>query len=198
MAHHVHSWTAACQNASCSSHTPTLQLSPNPLSTGFPMQQGLAALCSSSSGYIPKETGKQSLSKLRSPLHEKFPSLTLIYPLISSPTSSQERQGRGHIKLSPLPKLGRSSASSVHTKQVTNNKKQVTNPVNYSKSYKREEAQSWWILKLRPSDLMQNRGSYHSTTPWFCTAGPESEPEMFEFFNNNKKIVLRNGIFLQV
>lgn len=45
---------------------------------------------------------------------------------------------------------------------------------------------------------MQNTSSYHSTTPWSCTAAPESEPEMFELFNNNKKVALRNGIFLQV
>lgn len=80
----------------------------------------------------------------------------------------------------PLSKLGRRCASSVHTKQVTNS-------VNYSKSYEKEEAQNWRILKLRPADLMQNTGSHHSTTLWSCTAGPESKAEMFEFFSNNQK-----------
>lgn len=71
------------------------------------------------------------------------------------------------------------------------------NSVNYSKSYEREAAQGWWILKLRPSDLMQNTGSHHSTPLWSSTAGPEKEAEMFEFFNNNKN-VLRNSISSQV
>lgn len=74
MTHHVYSWTAACQNASRSSHTPTLQLAPKPPQHWFSNTTGTfrLALCFSSSGYIPKETGKSSinlcLSKLRSPL----------------------------------------------------------------------------------------------------------------------------------
>lgn len=73
------------------------------------------------------------------------------------------------------------------------------NSVNYSKSYEREAAQGWWILKLRLSDLMQNTGSHHSTPLWSCTAGPEKEAEMFEFFNNNnKKNCSEKQYFLQV
>lgn len=190
MTHHVYSWTAACQNAS---HFPTHQTCsslPNLLSTVFLKTTGTfrLALCSSSSGHIPKETGKYSinlcLSKLRSPL---LWDVDITKPKLHLPPhlqehllpSSLESQGRGHTKLSLLPKLGRSCASSVHTEQI--------NSVNYSKSYEREEAQSWWILKLRPSHLMQNTGCHHSTPLWSCTAGPESEAEMFEFFNNNKK-----------